>query len=557
MNHPLDRIPRWLRLTPAQWAIVIGLALLAAIIGFALQSAKEKTYSSTARVLFETNNIGAIVSEGQNAFGQDGEPASIQATNVALIANSQVAQLVAQKAGLPDSAAQSLLSRVSVGSSGNTNIASVGFSDPNPQLAARLANAWAEQFINWTKTKSSDRIQAAIDALQTRRNELIAASQSTETIDQDIASLSIAKDAQIGDAVQIDTAVPSSSPEQASPSQVALGVGLLQGLLGLCIVAAYRRLRDPIDSSDDLQPLRLPVLADLPRARRLTIARGAPSPEIFESGLRLLLGNMKFVSTSPGATVAAIQSTRPSEGKSSISFHLARVAARSGSSVCLVDADLRYRTITRGVGHPHGPGLSNVLATRGMGGAAELDALLDEALIYVEGFDLLGAGPPPPNPGDLAVRDVVPEIVTALRDRYDLVIIDAPPFLGLPDAARFLQAADGVVIVVRRRAARLYQVRRLVDRLKVLGARPMGTVLNMAAPRDEDLAYGYGDAVPARPGDELDILDEAEDVDGLGEVDDLDEIDDDEPRRNGAEPRRGPSERRRGSRRTPRAPWRR
>jgi AAA domain len=89
------------------------------------------------------------------------------------------------------------------------------------------------------------------------------------------------------------------------------------------------------------------------------------------------------------------------------------------------------------------------------------------------------------------VRDVVPYIIETLRHRYDLVIIDAPPFLGLPDAARFLQAADSVVIVVRRRAARLYQVRRLIDRMKVLGARPVGTVVNMAAPRDEDLAYGY------------------------------------------------------------------
>ncbi|HSI30111.1 MAG TPA: hypothetical protein VK951_02165, partial [Miltoncostaeaceae bacterium] len=51
-----------------------------------------------------------------------------------------------------------------------------------------------------------------------------------------------------------------------------------------------------------------------------------------------------------------------------------------------------------------------------------------------------------------------------------------------------------VVIVVRRRAARLYQVQRLIDRLNVLGAKPVGTVLNMSAPRDEDLAYGYPEA---------------------------------------------------------------
>jgi capsular exopolysaccharide synthesis family protein len=231
--------------------------------------------------------------------------------------------------------------------------------------------------------------------------------------------------------------------------------------------------------------------------RRVPIARGARSAEGFDSGLRLLLGNLNFVATpGTGATVVAIQSTRPSEGKSTIAFHLARVAARSGSSVCLIDADLRFRTITRGVGEPHGVGLSNLLSSLSAASPGEVGLRIDEALTSVEGFDLLAAGPPPPNPGDLAVREVVPYIIETLRHRYDLVIIDSPPFLGLPDAARFLQAADSVVVVVRRRAARLYQVRRLIDRMKVLGAKPVGTVLNMSAPRDEDLAYGYPELGP-------------------------------------------------------------
>ena len=278
---------------------------------------------------------------------------------------------------------------------------------------------------------------------------------------------------------------------------MALGVGLLQFLLGLGLMAGYRRLRDPVDGADDLLALNLPVLAELPRVRRVPIARGARSAEGFDSGLRLLLGNLKFVATpGTGATVVAIQSTRPSEGKSTIAFHLARVAARSGSSVCLIDADLRFRTITRGVGEPHGVGLSNLLSSLSAASPGEVGLRIDEALTSVEGFDLLAAGPPPPNPGDLAVREVVPYIIETLRHRYDLVIIDSPPFLGLPDAARFLQAADSVVIVVRRRAARLYQVRRLIDRMKVLGAKPVGTVLNMSAPRDEDLAYGYPELGP-------------------------------------------------------------
>ena len=343
-------------------------------------------------------------------------------------------------------------------------------------------------------------MQEAIDDLQTQIDGL----QEQRRLDggdlrpaHRLSELSQIRALQTGNVEILDRATTPTTVSQSSPKQVALGVGLLQCLLGLGLMAGYRRLRDPVDGADDLLALNLPVLAELPRVRRVPIARGARSAEGFDSGLRLLLGNLNFVATpGTGAAVVAIQSTRPSEGKSTIAFHLARVAARSGSRVCLVDADLRFRTITRGVGEAYGIGLSNLLSSLSAASPGEVGARIDEALTSVEGFDLLAAGPPPPNPGDLAVREVVPYIIETLRHRYDLVIIDAPPFLGLPDAARFLQAADSVVIVVRRRAARLYQVRRLIDRMEVLGAKPVGTVLNMSAPRDEDLAYGYPDLVP-------------------------------------------------------------
>jgi capsular exopolysaccharide synthesis family protein len=482
--------------------VVIGAAVLAAVVGLFFQSQKADSYSATARVLFRN----AELDPGSSVFTGSGEPERDAATNVQLIVSNSMAERVADVAGIPANRAGELLGQVSVGSSGNTNIADITVNDADPERAAVLANAWAEQFRQSRKAADQGTVQEAIDDLQTQIDELQASGTSSEEIAglrTRLIDLNQIRALQTGNVEILDRATVPTDVVQSSPNQVALGVGLLQGLLGLGLMAGYRRLRDPVDGSDDLLALNLPVLAELPRVRRVPIARGARSAEGFDSGLRLLLGNLKFVATpGTGATVTAIQSTRPSEGKSTIAFHLARVAARSGSSVCLIDADLRFRTITRGVGEPHGVGLSNLLSSLSAASPGEVGLRIDEALISVEGFDLLAAGPPPPNPGDLAVREVVPYIVETLRHRYDLVIIDAPPFLGLPDAARFLQAADSVVIVVRRRAARLYQVRRLIDRMKVLGAKPVGTVLNMSAPRDEDLAYGYpelGPLVPEEP----------------------------------------------------------
>jgi capsular exopolysaccharide synthesis family protein len=491
VNSPFERIPRWLRLTPLQWTVVIGAALIVALMGFFFQSQKESTYSATAKILFRT----AELDPGASVFSGSGEPERDAATNVKLVASNEVAVRVARAAGLPPSRAGDLLASLSVGSAGDSNIVDVTLGDSNPQRAAVLANAWAEQFRLSRIEADRAKVQEAIDFVENRVAELQANGASTDELTPlriRLGDLQSQLALQTGNVEIFDRATVPSQVDQSSPKQVALGVGLLQFLLGLGLMAGYRRLRDPVDGAEDLQGLNLPVLAELPRVRRVPIARGARSAEGFDSGLRLLLGNLKFVaSPGTGAAVVAIQSTRPSEGKSTIAFHLARVAARSGSSVCLIDADLRFRTITRGVGEPHGIGLSNLLSSLSAASPGEVGVRIDEALTSVEGFDLLAAGPAPPNPGDLAVRDVVPYIVETLRHRYDLVIIDAPPFLGLPDAARFLQAADSVVIVVRRRAARLYQVRRLIDRMKVLGAKPVGTVVNMAAPRDEDLAYGY------------------------------------------------------------------
>ena len=497
MNRPFERIPRWLRLTPGQWAVVIGAAVFAALVGFVVQSQKEDSYAATARVLFRTAELDRAIF-GSPVLSGSGEPERDAATNTKLVVSNAVAERVARVAGLPPNQADELRSRVSVGSSGNSDIADITMTDANAARAATLANAWAEQFVQTRIAADRAKVQQSLDAATDRVDQLRAQGASEEELarlQEQLDDLRLLADVQTGNVEILDRATPPSSPEQASPAQVALGVGLLQGLLGLALMAGYRRLRDPVDSADDLQGLKLPVLAELPRVQRVPIARGARSSEGFDSSLRLLLGNLKFVATpGTGATVTAVQSTRPGEGKSTIAFHLARVAARSGSRVCLIDADLRFRTITRGVGEPYAQGLSNLLSELSATSPAEMGSSVDDAIVSVERFDLLAAGPQPPNPGDLAVREVVPHIIEILRHRYDLVVIDAPPFLGLPDAARFLQAADSVVIVVRRRAARLYQVQRLIDRLNVLGAKPVGTVLNMSAPRDEDLAYGYPEA---------------------------------------------------------------
>jgi uncharacterized protein involved in exopolysaccharide biosynthesis len=264
VNRPFERVPRWLRLTPLQWAVVIGAAVLAALVGFFFQSQKEDTYAATAKVLFRN----AELDPGSSVFTGSGEPERDAATNVRLIISNSMAARVAEVAGLPAKRAGELLDQVSVGSAGNTNIADITVNDADPERAAVLANAWAEQFALSRKEADQGTVQEAIDDLETQIDGLQNTGASAEEISglrARLSELSQIRALQTGNVEILDRASTPTTVSQSSPKQVALGVGLLQGLLGLALMAGYRRMRDPVDGADDLLPLNLPVLAELPR----------------------------------------------------------------------------------------------------------------------------------------------------------------------------------------------------------------------------------------------------------------------------------------------------
>ena len=111
MNRPFERIPRWLRLTPLQWAVVIGAAVLAAMLGFFFQSQKQDTYAATAKVLFRN----AQLDPGSSVFTGSADPQRDAATNVRLIVSNSMAARVAEVAGIPASQADALLGQVKRG----------------------------------------------------------------------------------------------------------------------------------------------------------------------------------------------------------------------------------------------------------------------------------------------------------------------------------------------------------------------------------------------------------------------------------------------------------
>jgi capsular exopolysaccharide synthesis family protein len=140
-----------------------------------------------------------------------------------------------------------------------------------------------------------------------------------------------------------------------------------------------------------------------------------------------------IVVTSPG----------PRAGKSITAANLALAMAQEYQrNVVLVDASLRGSSVHRLFGIDAGPGLADVLAG---------DASLEQALVYLPEYrlTLLPAGQAPQFPTELLGSSAMRRAIDTLRARFDRILIDLPPVLGLADAGTVAPLADGVVMVVR------------------------------------------------------------------------------------------------------------
>jgi capsular exopolysaccharide synthesis family protein len=132
---------------------------------------------------------------------------------------------------------------------------------------------------------------------------------------------------------------------------------------------------------------------------------------------------------------------------------------------------------------------------------------------------LLPAGPTPPDPGQLLGSAATASLLAELRDRFDVILIDAPPLLPVSDAAVLSRVADGVILIVRYATVRREQVRMMREALGAAGVQLIGTILTQvpAKARHDGHEYGYGySGSPHEDLDEADMtFDEVDDTESL------------------------------------------
>lgn len=217
---------------------------------------------------------------------------------------------------------------------------------------------------------------------------------------------------------------------------------------------------------------------------------------------RLLRTNLHFAGLGSRVRVLLVTSPGAAEGKSTTVANLGVTLAQAGRRVVVVDADLR---------RPRMHGLFGVTAARGLThllvGEDCVEAALEGTVrpTALPGLSVLPCGPIPPNPAELLGGARCDQVLAALRERFDLVLVDSPPVLAVTDALLLARRADGVVMVLRQGETPRAAAREAREALERAGGRVLGAVLNGVRPEGGEYRYYYhyyygrggGDAVPA------------------------------------------------------------
>jgi len=267
---------------------------------------------------------------------------------------------------------------------------------------------------------------------------------------------------------------------------MGLGIGLLAGV-GTAIVLEY--LYDTINTREDVRhKLGLACLGAIPKtAGQQSFVEELKDPSsVVAEAYSSVVASLRFSTEEGLPKTVVVTSTRSGEGKSSSSLAVAQNFARRGASVLLIDSDLRkpaFKAASEKVG------LTRLLTSD--------DEPARSHIVPTQFSDLwlMPSGPLPPNPADLLSSGRFQEILAEVTAHFDIIIIDAPPVIGLADSLLLSAVAGHVLFVVESGKTRTKAAIEALRMLGGTGTHILGATLTKSS---EDMggygykAYGYG-----------------------------------------------------------------
>jgi Mrp family chromosome partitioning ATPase len=514
-NRPTTAADYLAILRRRKWILLLP-PIAAGIAAFALSTRQDPVYEATASVLVSrTSVVSAITNVGDPSAG---DPVRFLTTQANIARSPELASRVVDKSAVRITPG-GLLSESDVQPSDSADLLYFSVRDGDADRATLLANTYAREFTGYKTELDTRRINEALQVVTDRINILRARGETTssayETLVQNQGQLET-----VGKLLANNTSVlkPASGAAKIRPTptrDAILGVllGIVVGLsLGLLAESLDRRVRTEHEVDETLG---LPLLARIPRPSRRLRRHNAlvmlddPSNAHAET-FRKLRTSVEFVNADVGAKTIMVTSAVDREGKSTTIANLAVALARGGRNVALVDLDLRRSMLDRFFHVNPRPGVTDLA----IGRASAKDAMRQIPLISpaaakhpplngrrpasrasfngrasVQGvLQLFPAGTLPPSAGEFLQDTRLTDALHAIAERFDIVLIDAPPLLAVGDAMTLSTDVDAIVVVTRLGRVQRPMLHELARQLRAVRASVLGYVATGAEHGD---SYSY------------------------------------------------------------------
>lgn len=499
--------------------LILAIAAVVVVVATLRSAAQDDEYEAVSRVLVgQTEAVEALFP----GAGAGADPDRVARTNLELIDDTAVADRVAERLS-EDLSTSELLDRVEAEIENDSNVVAIRARDEDPELAAEIANGFAQQYARFRERASGRNLERAIERAQVQLEQLESEDLTTargRTIERRLSDLEIAAALQ-GGTVEVvgEAAVPEDrvAPRPFLTFLLSIPAGLLLGILLASLISYLdRRLK----REEQVEALaQLPVVASIPRRSERLVRRRAgggvwADPVEAESYGRLAT-NLRFFNFDRHVKTVLVTSAVPEEGKTTVTLRLAAALAGAGQGVLAVEADLRRPTFTDyfSIQFPHG--LSGVLI-----GATPFDDVVtrvhtsyalaapteegDEAWTTAPFIEVVPAGVIPPNPTELLAGNALPQVLRQAQSHADIVLVDSAPLVPVGDAIPIANAVDGVLLVVKLGESSRDDLRRALKLLGTLRSKVLGIVItNADRPADK---YDYYSKEPPAPAPALDPL---------------------------------------------------
>lgn len=207
---------------------------------------------------------------------------------------------------------------------------------------------------------------------------------------------------------------------------------------------------------------------------------------ILSESFRVLRTSVLFSSPDSQPKSILVTSTQPLEGKTTCSSNLAISFTQSKMKVVLIDADMRRPRMGKVFKQKssNGNGLSAYLI-----GKHSLEETIENT--EIDGLQIIHSGPIPPNPSELLGSERMKELIQSLSEKFDIVLIDAPPALGFADSLLISRSVDGVIMVTSPGITQRKSLQISIDDIRRVQGKILGAIVNRIQSHTDKYRYNY------------------------------------------------------------------